>query len=233
MALAQLFTPIVEISIGGKVWPVLFTHRVILAVEGATGLSSIDGTLDLHRLSAKALRTLLGVALHSAGCPMTVAQIGETMQPRAITAYKQRLWEAWRNAMPEPEPSVHYGGKNSTKEPPKTRSWMQTWANNRTLLNLTDEEWLEMTPRMVQALSREKMERIRQDEYMLSKLLAATINFSMCHPEKPVPEDYGMIHPWPKQWNLRASDNPAEDVIKQFAQFKDMKVAKKIVENIH
>jgi len=51
---------------------------------------------------------------------------------------------------------------------------------------------------MVQQLARERLEVERRWELMISRLGAASVNFSMCHPKNPISDTHFMVRPWPK-----------------------------------
>ena len=204
MDLPLRLTPRVSLSLGGKDWPVLFSHQALLDVETSTGLDILAGEFKVTMLSAKAMRAtvhaLLAVAALPSPPPYTVKEVGKLIGLKTLGKVRNALVEAWRAAMPEMEPGVppsHAGAKPKVGGP-GARTWMEIWADNRQSLNLSDEQWLAYTPRMVQQLARERLEVIRRQELMLSRIGAATVNFSMCAPKNPVADTHFMVHPWPK-----------------------------------
>jgi len=95
--------------------------------------------------------------------------------------------------MPEPEPAADPPAGD--REPLST---MDAWAEARFDLRLSDEEWLGMTPRMLRALSKRRLENMRWSELVIARLAAETVNHSFRGPKKPtMPREY-MIHPWPE-----------------------------------
>ena len=63
-----------------------------------------------------------------------------------------------------------------------------------------------MTPRMVQELSRQEMERTRQREFLFSNGVSNLIVFSAHPPKRPFDSDHFMLHPWPNRG--KAQDEP-------------------------
>jgi hypothetical protein len=72
------------------------------------------------------------------------------------------------------------------------------WAIARYDLRLSDSEWLGMTFRQIYALRKRRIQEMQWQEIMFSRLTAAVINFSFSHPDRPVSEDFFMMHPLPK-----------------------------------
>lgn len=197
----------------------LFSHLVLLEVEAGTGLNILAGEFHAGKLSGAALRTTLEVLMRHAGATYTYREIGGMIRLGNLVKVRESVVEAWRVAMPEDEPEVQaraatkanakaraktMGGAplelvddTANLEPAKPNTWLDVWANNRQTLGLTDEEWLAYTPRMIQQLSRERLDLVRQQELMLSRIGAATVNFSMCHPKQPVKDGHFMVHPYP------------------------------------
>lgn len=65
-------------------------------------------------------------------------------------------------------------------------------------LGLTDEEWLEMTPRQLQALRKRQVEIFQRQELLVGILASTTANYSFCRPETPIQPSEFMLHPLPK-----------------------------------
>ena len=219
MRITNLLTRRVELRLGDDRWPIVFTHAVLLDIEEQLHISLVNGELNIVNLSAKALRAILFAALCHSGASLSAEEIGRRIGLRGLPAARNAISEAWVAAMPEREPESPRKAKKA-----QTRlSWMEVWANNREYLNLTDEEWLEMTPKMVQALDRAHREQVRRNELMLSRIASASANHSMCRPQKPYPDDHFMIDKWPK---VEGDDGPitGENIMAQFAdispQFK-------------
>ena len=198
MDITRLLTRSVNVQLGGDSWPLLFTHRVLLEVESALGVSILNGEFDIVRLSAKALRATLSVALLHAGAEIAPEEIGRRLGFKGIAAARQALVEAWVAAMPEREPDEDAAKPKSAADS-KKHSWLEVWANNRLYLRLTDNEWLEMTPRMCQALDRHRREDRRRWELQFSRLAATTANYGFCRPNKPIPDAHFMVDPWPEK----------------------------------
>ena len=77
-------------------------------------------------------------------------------------------------------------------------TWFSTWASARQDLGLNEQEWLAMTPRMLQGLDMARLEQRREFELIIARLTAEMINHSACRPERPKRPREFMLHPWPK-----------------------------------
>jgi hypothetical protein len=56
-----------------------------------------------------------------------------------------------------------------------------------------------MTPRQLQSLRKRKLEAMQREELLVGLICSASVNYSFCHPEKPVPPTYWMLHPPPPE----------------------------------
>lgn len=191
MLITELLTRRVEIALGSERHPIVFTHRVLLDIEAALNVSIANGDFNITGMSAKALRTVLFVALSHSGAKYSAREIGSMLGLRGLTAARQGVFDAWVAAMPEKDRGHRKGGDGKL-------TWMEIWGNNRQQLGITNEEWLDMTPRMVQALDRARMDGLRQNELMLSRISSTVANYGFCRPQQPLPDDHFMIHPYPK-----------------------------------
>ena len=81
---------------------------------------------------------------------------------------------------------------------------MNAWAEARFDLRLSDEEWLGMTPRMLRALSKRRLESMRFSELLMGIQTAHTVNRSFHAPKQwSTPGSY-MPHPYPEVHQERA-----------------------------
>jgi hypothetical protein len=207
--ITALLTRHVEVRLGEERYPIVFTHRVLLDIEAALNVSIVNGEFNIAGMSAKALRTVLFVALSYSGVKYSAQEIGTKLGLRGFSAARQAVFDAWVAAMPEHEPGDS-GGKR------KTRTWMEVWGNNRQQLGLSDQEWLDMTPRMAQCLDRARMDTVRQNELRLSRIASTVANYGFCRPQQPLADDHFMMHPYPKE---EPTDPPTgEYIINQFSK---------------
>lgn len=216
MNLPVRLTSKVSVQLGGQSWPVLFSHRALLDVESVTGLDILAGEYKVLALSAKALRatvhTLVAVSVLPAVSPLSEPDVGRLLGSlKVLSKVRESVVAAWRAAMPEPEPETKNKAKtrdfdSGREAQSKHRTWLEVWANNRETLRLTDDQWLSYTPRMVQQLARERLELTRYWELQISRVGAATVNFSMCHPKNPVADGHFMVHPWDKAQSKGSGD---------------------------
>ena len=215
MDLARRLTRVHRISAFGKQWGVVFTHGALLEIEEIAGVDVLAGGIHFAAgLSAQTLRAMLYVVLKHAGAPITEKQAGDLLRLDKLRKFRSVLWDAWRDSMPEP-------GSKTGSEDREPLTWMRVWASARQGLGVTDAEWLAMTPRMVQALHRARVEDRQGWEWMLATLTAATVNFSMCHPKERATAMQFMVHPWEDQKEDReAPPITGEYLMAGFAQMR-------------
>lgn len=75
---------------------------------------------------------------------------------------------------------------------------MEYWAIARYDLALSDNDWLQMTPRQLVMIWRRRINEMRSIELMLSRLTAAVYNSGFVHPKTPFGDTDFMLHPLPK-----------------------------------
>jgi hypothetical protein len=76
-------------------------------------------------------------------------------------------------------------------------TWLEAWSIARYDLRLTDDEWLDMTPRQLHALRLRQIEQLQHSELMTGIIASVTANFSMMKPERPFSAESFMIHKLP------------------------------------
>jgi hypothetical protein len=76
-------------------------------------------------------------------------------------------------------------------------TWLEAWSIARYDLRLTDDEWLDMTPRQLHALRLRQIEQLQHSELMTGIIASVTANFSMMKPEPPFSAESFMIHKLP------------------------------------
>ena len=72
---------------------------------------------------------------------------------------------------------------------------MEAWAIARHDLGLATEEWLAMTPRMIHALRKQRLEQMQREELMIGIIASTTANFSISAPKQPIRAEAFMLHP--------------------------------------
>jgi hypothetical protein len=207
----------VEIDALGRSWQILFTHDALLDLLELTGLDAFASEIDLTRPSSKLLRAALYVALRHAGAAdFTLKAAGEMMRLGGMTKIRVALLDAWCASMPEPEPVVESDdeeGEEVKAREPLTR--LKAWAIARENLRLSDREWLSMTPRMLQELTRQRLENMQWQELMVGTIVAHNANHSMRAPEKAYTAKDFMLHPFPK--TARQRGVTGEEIMTVFA----------------
>lgn len=63
--------------------------------------------------------------------------------------------------------------------------WLNLWSHARIDLGLSSEEFFEMTPRQLDALTHRHLRQMEEREFLFAQLTSCVVNFSMVHPEKP------------------------------------------------
>lgn len=82
--------------------------------------------------------------------------------------------------------------------PPPRLTWLDAWAIARGTLGLSNDEWLEMTPRQLNALRKRYVERIQREELLIGLVCSTTANFSFCRPNRMLTARDFMLHQFPE-----------------------------------
>lgn len=204
--IAEWLIPRVEFSFGGQLWALIFTHRCLLECERLTGIDML--TVDMINPPARLLRALLFCALIGAGASMSLEDAGDLLGEIGLAAAKQLTVRAWIASMPEPEKVAEHG------ERPKF-TWLDAWAVARHDLKLSDEEWLDMTPRQLRSLQKLRLEQLQREELLVGIITSHVVNFSMGAPKKQVKATEFMLHPLPEP---EPQPITAEYIAEQFKQ---------------
>lgn len=197
----------------------LFTHDALLSIEEATGIDIWNGDLDLIKPSAAVLRSILAAAI---GEPSPKAA-GSLIRPSLMAKVRLAILDGWEASMPEPDPEASGSGRKLT--------WMSAWAMARLDLGLSDDEWLAMTPRMVQELNRRRLEQMRHQERMAGKIGAAVATFGYRAPKTTLTCEDFMDHPSPVTEQAKMNSQTGEDVLVAFSPFMDTE-SKKVTDAI-
>lgn len=76
---------------------------------------------------------------------------------------------------------------------------MDAWSIARHDLSLTSEEWLDLTPRHIQALRKRHLQQMQREELLVSMIASNVLNTGFRGPEKAVKMDHFMLHPFPPE----------------------------------
>ncbi len=207
-----------EMVIGTGRYPVLFTHSVLLEIFELTGRDAFGGGLNLFKPRARELRDIVLALAHHAGVTdLSQKTVGEMCNRfQKLTHFRTMIVSAWDVSAPVADKAEVTSSESHKSATPS--SLMEAWGTAHDI-GVATEEWLAITPRMMQVLSDRYMERLRQWEYMHSRIVASNINFGMSAPKPPVPEDFAMLHPWPKK---AGGEKPiGERAMSVFSQFKN------------
>jgi hypothetical protein len=103
--------------------------------------------------------------------------------------------------MPAPEKRSKEKPQKKAEKPKQQQEWMEHWAaaTSQDGLGLSEDQWLELTPRQVHALQKVRIERMQREEFLNGLVACTTANFSMSPPKKPLKADDFMIHKLPEE----------------------------------
>lgn len=194
MTIAERLSPRHAISFAGRDWRVLFTNELLLRLEQATNEDILTKGLNLRTPSALTLRTIVHEVLLHAGAECSPKDVGKLLSIGRIMEIRLTLFEAWQSSMPDPEKRRGKGQQKQVKY--ERLTWINAWARARLNLGISDQEWLELTPRLVHEMLREWMENRRELEVMFGLVIAHSTFYSGNYKgELPDPKSY-MLHPW-------------------------------------
>lgn len=188
MALPHALTGGAWLTFAGRRWWLRITYRVLLACEEAAGVDMLAASIDVSRPSARVMQALLWAALRADGGEWSLREVGSRLTLANMFAVHQALLEAWTASMPEPRP------KAEQDEPVRRGVWIKVWAAARQELGLSDDEWLDMTPRQVQALRDVRFERDQREELLVGIVAAAVANFGFRSPGCAMRPESFMVH---------------------------------------
>lgn len=215
-SVAELLTAPAEISIQGRRWPLLITHGVLLHCERETGLDMLN-SFRIGQATSGALLALLWLSLARAGAEYDQRDLGALVTLRNVSTVRRQLIRAWIGSMP--------ARRNGESSPDGDKlSHLKAWAFARMELGLSDEEWLDTTPRQVQELSDVRLRRMQWEEMMFGILGAETVNHSFCRPEKARTPQSFMIHPYDKSGRDAVPHDPGVYLMNQFLRVKGTKI---------
>jgi hypothetical protein len=186
----------VEFRFEGTRWPVIFTHKALLICEELTGEDMLNK--EIGRPSALMLRALIFSALTAAGAKCSLGAVGDHIPFSRLEATQKCVLDAWLASMPDPEKPPRSSVQDQEAAVPATEAqkltWLEAYAVAREYHKLSDQEWLDMTPRQFRALQKFRLHEMQRQELMVGILAATTQNFSACHPKQPVTPESFMLH---------------------------------------
>lgn len=165
-------------------------------------------TADMANPPMRLIRALLFCALAGAGVVMSLEDAGEAISEIGLHPVGGLLARAWVASMSEYEPS---------SEPLAKVTWLEAWglSTSRDGLGLTDEQWMDMTPRQIRMLHKLRLDRIQSEEFLVGIVTSHIVNFSMAAPKKPVKAVDFMVHKFPEP---KPEPITAEFIAEQFRQ---------------
>ena len=201
-SIAERLIKPVPFELAGRTWKLLITYGVLLDAETVTGEDMLGSAAGIVNPSGAVLRAILWSCLARDGGQYSLEEVGRMLGLRNIGAATRAIREAFIRSMPDPpEKSAEAEGaqkKKATRER-KPPTWLDTWAVADQEFHLSAGEWLSMAPRQFDALWKAKVKIMQREEFLFSRLTARVVNFSPCHPEKPLRDDHFMIHPFDRR----------------------------------
>jgi hypothetical protein len=217
--LAQWLCPRVEFPFGGKHWPLVFTHRALLMTERSSGVDMLNA--DIREPSASLTRALLFSALSVAGADCTLTAVGKLTRLSNLPKIQVTLRQAWIASMPEVRKERE---EKPAGSPEPKLTWLEAWACAREQHCLTDDQWLDMTPRQFRALQDLRLEQMQREELLVGIIASTVETFSYFAPKKPQsPKDF-MLHKLPELGPEPYEGDIGELIMKSMQAGKNRKV---------
>lgn len=213
MLLAELLSDrVVTFSFGGREWPLLFTHRALLLCQKETHIDTLNAA-NLGKPSASLLRGLLYGALSAAGASCSISDVGACFTFTTIEGIRRKVIEAWIASMAVPKPKKAKPTDKDAK-PKEPLTWMESWAEatSKHGFGLTDDQWLDMTPRQVAHLQDFRLRQQQREEVLVGMIAATVQNHSASPPKKAASPKQFMLHPYEEdeeEENLSLGDQMA------------------------
>lgn len=193
LSLADRLIKPVPFELGGQTWGLLITYGVLLETERITGFDMLRTAEHIVNPNAATLRCLIWAMLARQGCTHSIKTVGRLLGLRNQARARDAVREALRVSMPKPSTKKKADSEDSSKE---GMDWPETWASARLELHLSDIEFIGMTPLQFHELRKSFVRIWQHEEFLFSRLTARMINFSHRAPEKPIDDEFFMIHPF-------------------------------------
>lgn len=189
MILPRAITGGAALVLGGRRWWLRITHRVLLDCEEASGVDMLAASQEIAHPSARLMRTLLWAALCAAGGSWSLREVGAHLSLQNFFEAHQALLKAWETSMPDR--SREKAGEPASA---KVLTWLEAWASARQDLGLSDEAWLDMTPRQVHALRAVQLQQMQREELLVGIVASTMANFGFRSPTKAISAESFMLH---------------------------------------
>lgn len=176
------------LTLGGRVWRLLFTYGVLLDCQDAVGEDMLGSVDVIVSPDARKLRVVLWSLLSRLGFQGNLQSVGSLIGARDVERIFAAILQAYAASMPDPEP------RSKAASTGKPMGWLDTWAAGRYELRLTDDDFEDMVPRQFHALRAAHVREMQHQELMFSRLTAYTINFSQRGVKRPLKESHFMMH---------------------------------------
>lgn len=198
--LTDLLTTPVTILFRGQQVQLVVTHQVLLDLERRTKLDLLSDALLTTNLTASLLRNILHVLLTRSHPDCTLREVGTLFKPEIVGEIRALIIEAFAASMPLPREDDSDArdeddpGEDDSNKEDMPQTWPDLWSEARYNLHLTEQEWLGMTPRMVQALNARRLDDIYWIELMFGQVSADIRNHSFSRASTPFKATDFLLH---------------------------------------
>lgn len=98
---ADKVSPEVQIALGGKIWNLVYTTRVAIKIEQATGINSLDITTLLSNMTMSRIAAMLWAFLSESDKKLTLEEVTGWMDFSKLAEIGGCMTKAIINAFPE------------------------------------------------------------------------------------------------------------------------------------
>ena len=210
--IADILTTPVTLQFRGKRTQLVATHAVILDIERRTNLDLLSGTFVSAEMTVTLLRVILHALLLRVYDDCTLREAGSLLTPDMVAKIRVKVVEALYASMPEPDPDSDIESEPEQGQEQEQESvgdaeeqekyqrqvhkltWPDLWSEARYNLRLSDQEWLDSTPRMIRALNDRRLDDIYWIELMFGQVSADVRNHAMRYPRTPAKASDFLLH---------------------------------------
>jgi hypothetical protein len=162
--------------------------------QDLTGVDMLNS--NVAELRGRILRALLFSALSSTGATCSIEDVGRAISSN-LDAARDLVRDAWSASMPDPAMIQRLNVYQQQRKQTWTDAWAIAWEHH----HLSEDQWLDMTPRQLATLRTLRLEKMQREE-LLTGIVASTIaNFSFQKPLRPVKAEIFMLHKLPPDAN--------------------------------
>lgn len=112
---ADKVSPEVQIALGGKIWDLVYTTKVAIKIEKATGINSLDINALLSNVSVTRLTAMMWAFISEKDQKITLDQVSEWMEFSKYAEIGGCITKAIINAFPEAKKAAEEAEENAPK----------------------------------------------------------------------------------------------------------------------